>query len=110
MPSQATVLQHPAMRDRPVAASEASPLRSAPFVALALVAAGSVFVVLALFVVVVAAPLVAALTIWMAYRSRPRARRPRRLVRFRAKWRARALGLVVLTTTPRSAAVRAVRG
>ena len=109
MPSPATVLQHPAVRVRPVAARDTFPLRSAPLVVVALVAAGSIVVVLALLVVVVAAPLVAALALWVAYRSRPPARRPRRLVRFRAKWRARALGLVVLTTTPRSAAVRVVR-
>jgi hypothetical protein len=109
MPSQATVLQHPAVRVRPVAARENFPLRSAPLVVLALVAAGSVFVVLALFVVVVAAPLVAALALWMAYRSRPRVQRARRLVRLRAKWRARALGLVVLTSAPRSAVARSVR-
>jgi len=101
MASQATVLQHPTVRIRPVAADRAPTLRSAPLLALALIAGGAVLVVLALFVVVVAAPLVAAVAIWLAYRSRPRDRGARRLVRLRARWRARALGLVVLTTAPR---------
>ena len=106
MPTQATVLQHPAAARRSSSDDEPSgALWGDSILALVLVAFGSALFIAALLALVLLAPLVAGVLLWLAWRSRAGARPARR--RALARRRARALGLVVLAGGPRSAARRA---
>ena len=60
-----------------------------------------------LVLVVVCAPLTAAIVAWLLLRSRARSRRTPPRARLDARRRARALGLVVLAGSARPAALRA---
>jgi hypothetical protein len=109
MPNQAIVLEHPAVRTRQDVSAGGTRPRGAPLFALALVAAGSVAVLVALFLAVVCAPLVAGVLSWIAWRSRGPRRHARSLVRIRTRLRARSRGLVVVSGAARPAPLRAVR-
>ena len=108
MPNDATVLQHPSFRRRPLDVRRPS-VGGGLLLAAAIIGTGTLVTLAALILIVVAAPLVAALVAWIALRPRGRSDSPRLGARLRIWRRARGLGLVVLPGAPQSTALRAVR-
>jgi len=98
MPTGSAVLLHPAPRraSRPRLARRAGSVVTELVLALALIAGGTVTAVALLLLVVLAAPLGAALFAWVLWRSANGPARRTNEVRARLRRRARALGLVVL--------------
>ena len=98
MPTGSAVLLHPAPRraSRPRLARRAGSVVTELVLALALIAGGAVTAVAMLLLVVLAAPLAAALFTWVLWRSATGRARRTNEVRARLRRRARALGLVVL--------------
>jgi hypothetical protein len=108
MRTEAIVLQHPAAVKRSIVVRRPS-LGGGLLLAAAIIATGTLVTLAALFLVAVAAPLVAGLVAWAALRPRKRSGSPRLGARVRMWRRARALRLVVLPGAPQSTALRAVR-
>jgi hypothetical protein len=103
MPNEAvTVLQQPTVPILSARQDGAARLGSATLLALALglVAAASVLALLALVVTAVAAPLLAPLALWLAWRTRGPRRHARSLIRIRTRLRARWVGLSVVRAVP----------
>jgi len=98
MPTGSAVLLHPALRraPRPRLARRAGSLAAELVLALALIAGGTVTAVVLLLLVVLAAPLGAALFAWALWRSGSGPARRTNEGRARLRRRARTLGLVVL--------------
>ena len=108
MQNDAIVLQHRSVRRRPLDVRRPS-IGGGLLLAAAIIGTGTLVTLAALILIVVAAPLVAALVAWIALRPRGRSDSPRLGARLRTWRRARALRLEVLPGAPHSTALRAVR-